>query len=393
MGVEPWVCALPLLRTLPHEDGSTLVASEARQPCTPARRQGRCAGLWLLPQHGTHVATTLPPANRRRWPSAPAAPTTVRIRPGQRGGGGGAPAPPDRVRRRAPETGVCPAVGRQRHPTSHSPSRLGSSTAPVSTPARNTCATSRRRGRCSANWWPTPSTSRTSRSYWTAMTRLRLPRFQYTVREVVSGLAFVGYADELSKTYTTLLAEQVSAHLAWHGVERSCTASSGRPTMAASFFKAETSAGCPPPCGPWAATIATSRPRPTLGKVMSRPCIAWSKMSSLIARALPARPSSGPRPPPIGITSTSPVSIAARNGADAPADHPPLWPPPRPSRRPMALSSTLGSLHRQYFPRYPKGGHVLPIDPSFCKAGFCGRMSFSMCTGSNTLQSRETHGS
>ena len=29
----------------------------------------------------------------------------------------------------------------------------------------------------------------------------------------------VGYADELSKSYATLLAERVSAHLAWHGVE------------------------------------------------------------------------------------------------------------------------------------------------------------------------------
>ena len=56
-------------------------------------------------------------------------------------------------------------------------------------------------------------------AYWTPMTRLRLPRFRYTVREVVSGLTFVGYADELSKSYTTLLAERVSAHLGWHGVD------------------------------------------------------------------------------------------------------------------------------------------------------------------------------
>ena len=55
--------------------------------------------------------------------------------------------------------------------------------------------------------------------YWPQMQHLRLPRFQYTAREVVSGLCFTGYADELSKTYSTLLAEQVSAHLAFHGVE------------------------------------------------------------------------------------------------------------------------------------------------------------------------------
>ena len=55
--------------------------------------------------------------------------------------------------------------------------------------------------------------------YWPQMQRLGLPRFQYTVREVVSGLTFVGYADEISKTYATLLAERVSAHLAWHGLD------------------------------------------------------------------------------------------------------------------------------------------------------------------------------
>ncbi len=54
--------------------------------------------------------------------------------------------------------------------------------------------------------------------YWPQMMRLRLPPFQYTVREVVSGLVFTGYADELSKSYAVLMAERVSAHLAWHGV-------------------------------------------------------------------------------------------------------------------------------------------------------------------------------
>jgi len=54
--------------------------------------------------------------------------------------------------------------------------------------------------------------------YWPQMTRLGLPKFQYTAREIVSGITFTGYADELSKTYSCLLAERVSAHLAWHGV-------------------------------------------------------------------------------------------------------------------------------------------------------------------------------
>lgn len=54
--------------------------------------------------------------------------------------------------------------------------------------------------------------------YWPQMTRLGLPKYQYTAREVVSGLTFTGYADELSKTYSCLLAERISAHLAWHGI-------------------------------------------------------------------------------------------------------------------------------------------------------------------------------
>lgn len=42
--------------------------------------------------------------------------------------------------------------------------------------------------------------------YWPAMQRLGLVRFQCTVRELVSGLCFVGYADALSETYAVLLA-------------------------------------------------------------------------------------------------------------------------------------------------------------------------------------------
>ena len=56
-------------------------------------------------------------------------------------------------------------------------------------------------------------------AYWPYMQTLGLPKFQYTVRDVTSGLCFTGYADEISKSYSCLLAEQVSAHLACHGVE------------------------------------------------------------------------------------------------------------------------------------------------------------------------------
>jgi hypothetical protein len=47
---------------------------------------------------------------------------------------------------------------------------------------------------------------------------LGLLRNPHTVRKVVSGLVFTGYADKLSKTYFCLLAEQVFVHLALHGV-------------------------------------------------------------------------------------------------------------------------------------------------------------------------------
>lgn len=50
------------------------------------------------------------------------------------------------------------------------------------------------------------------------MQHLCLPHFQYSVREVVSGLCLISYADELSKSCMTLLAERVSAHLAWRSV-------------------------------------------------------------------------------------------------------------------------------------------------------------------------------
>ncbi len=57
--------------------------------------------------------------------------------------------------------------------------------------------------------------------YWPQMTHLKLPRFQYTAREPVSGACFTGYADELSKSYAVFLAEQLSVHLAGHGVNLS----------------------------------------------------------------------------------------------------------------------------------------------------------------------------
>jgi len=51
------------------------------------------------------------------------------------------------------------------------------------------------------------------------MKRHNLPSFQYTAREVVSGMMFVSYASECTLTYATLFAEIIIDHLKKCGVE------------------------------------------------------------------------------------------------------------------------------------------------------------------------------
>ena len=51
------------------------------------------------------------------------------------------------------------------------------------------------------------------------MRRHRLPRYQYTAREVVSGLQFIAYAQECSLTYASLFAEIIIGHLKKCGVD------------------------------------------------------------------------------------------------------------------------------------------------------------------------------
>ena len=45
--------------------------------------------------------------------------------------------------------------------------------------------------------------------YWEAMQRLRLPKFQYTVRDVKSGMLFLGFADEISELHAETMARYV----------------------------------------------------------------------------------------------------------------------------------------------------------------------------------------
>lgn len=55
--------------------------------------------------------------------------------------------------------------------------------------------------------------------YWLQMTALGLPRFLYTAREVVSGLVFVGFAQECSATFSCLFAKHILAGLGACGVK------------------------------------------------------------------------------------------------------------------------------------------------------------------------------
>jgi transposase-like protein len=96
--------------------------------------------------------------------------------------------------------------------------------------------------------------------YWPQMRRWGLPLFQYTVREAVSGLCLTGYADERSKSYAVLLAERVSAHLVWHGVDLTQVEwqTDNGPE---SSWRTTSGTACPASCARWAAAITTSPPK------------------------------------------------------------------------------------------------------------------------------------
>jgi len=56
-------------------------------------------------------------------------------------------------------------------------------------------------------------------AYWPQMTDQRLPRYQYTTRDVKSGALFVDYANELSATYAAMAAKRLLEHLGHGGLE------------------------------------------------------------------------------------------------------------------------------------------------------------------------------
>ena len=54
--------------------------------------------------------------------------------------------------------------------------------------------------------------------YWVGLKSRHLPRYQYTARDVTTGLLFLGFADELSLAHATLFAERILAHLKACGI-------------------------------------------------------------------------------------------------------------------------------------------------------------------------------
>jgi transposase len=49
--------------------------------------------------------------------------------------------------------------------------------------------------------------------YWQPLKGLNLPQYQYTARDVTTGLLFLGYSNELALSYATLFAERIIQHL------------------------------------------------------------------------------------------------------------------------------------------------------------------------------------
>lgn len=54
--------------------------------------------------------------------------------------------------------------------------------------------------------------------YWTQMMRKKLPKVQYTLREVSCGVQFLGFADQRSLLHSEVFAEYVNEHLARYGL-------------------------------------------------------------------------------------------------------------------------------------------------------------------------------
>jgi transposase len=57
--------------------------------------------------------------------------------------------------------------------------------------------------------------------YWQPWQALKLPQYQYTARDVTTGLLFLGYSNELSLAYATVFAQRIIRHLQACGIDLS----------------------------------------------------------------------------------------------------------------------------------------------------------------------------
>jgi transposase len=55
--------------------------------------------------------------------------------------------------------------------------------------------------------------------YWEHMTRKKLPRYQFTIRDTKSGLMLLGYGKEYSEQYSTIMTEKYLSHLKSYGID------------------------------------------------------------------------------------------------------------------------------------------------------------------------------
>jgi transposase len=55
--------------------------------------------------------------------------------------------------------------------------------------------------------------------YWPQMQKQQLPKYQYTIRDTKSGLMMLGFANEYSELYSTIMTERYLYHLQLHGVD------------------------------------------------------------------------------------------------------------------------------------------------------------------------------
>ena len=150
--------------------------------------------------------------------------------------------------------------------------------------------------------------------YWGQMQDRALPRYQYTFREVTSGLLFLGFSNELSLAYSELFAQRSSAIC--KPAESTFRGQHGRATTAASSWapgRPKMTQPSPNSSNPYQAkSTAPSRLVPTASKPTSKRFITSWKASSMRSNTSTTAKPSWTRLPATKPSSTSPVKTQPR---------------------------------------------------------------------------------